>query len=188
MSLGLYGQPNGAGHKWRIRLFLALLLIMCHALKMLFNGFTAADTWLLVIEVMVLALISYEVISSVRHKRKMVQRVAEVFPFVERGQKLHASVPEQRNDMSAQDIEANQMWMEKFKAWDSETQALLSDKSSKAASIFIHVVTAAKTDRARWDSGGSVHYLYGDIGNIYQLLQIKLDNLHRIIENPDAYF
>jgi hypothetical protein len=90
--------------------------------------------------------------------------------------------------MSAQDIEANQMWMEKFKAWDSETQALLSDKSSKAASIFIHVVTAAKTDRARWDSGGSVHYLYGDIGNIYQLLQIKLDNLHRIIENPDAYF
>jgi hypothetical protein len=157
-------------------------------LRILFYGFRAPDVWLLIVELLVLGLILYDVVSRGLHKRKMEKRLSELFPFLERGQRLQTSIPIRASSMFPPDFEATERWLTDFKVWDSETETFLSRKSSKAASVFRHVINAAKTDRAMWDRSGEVHYLSGEIGNTYQLLQVKLDNLHRIMGNPDAYF
>ena len=175
-------------HRGLSRLILILLLVMAHVVRMMFYGFRAPDVWLLIVELLVLGLILYDVLSGVLHKRKMAKRLSELFPLLERGQRLQTSIPVGPSSVSLPDFEATQRWMSDFKAWNSETETFLSRKSSKAASIFRHVINAARTDRAMWGRSGEVHYLSGEIGNTYQLLQVKLDNLHRIIGNPDAYF
>lgn len=67
---------------------LVSLLIMCHALKILFHGFTAADVWLLIIELVVVALVADKGIRSWQHHR----RARRLLDLISRGEDLRATV------------------------------------------------------------------------------------------------
>jgi hypothetical protein len=77
-------------------------------------------------------------------------------------------------------------WGKDVEAWDAETEVLLASHSRKASTAFTHVINAQVADRTV-RRGNSTFQVVGQFGDVYQILQVKLDNLQKIMENPEAY-
>ena len=161
----------------------AAAVFMIDIVRRLFSDARPIDILILVVDFLVLAVILYFEGGEKLHKRKMRRQVLALASFMERGRKLQASTPD---PVVASD--AIDEWIEQVKLWGSETQDFLSSRSMRASSAFTHIVNVTAVDREVRSSDGRMFHVAGYFGDAYQLLQLKLDNLHKIMVNPEAYF
>jgi hypothetical protein len=97
----------------------------------MFNDAKPFDWLMLAVELLVLALIAYEVVTGVRHKRRISRRISSIFVLMQRGQALEDSAPSQTADEA---ITAK--WIENVSAWDAETNKTLANFSPQAAASY----------------------------------------------------
>jgi hypothetical protein len=64
----------------------------------------------------------------------------------------------------------------------------LAGQSPRALSAFKHTVHLQETNRAVITDFGQHWHVSGFFGDAYQLLQARLDNLQKMMANPEAYF
>ena len=116
-----------------------------------------------------------------QHKaKKMVRAVGS---NLERGRKLQSSVPDMGPHKVSEDLKR---WGSDVEVWGEQTEVLLASHSRTASTAFTHVINAEVADRTV-RRGNSTFQARGPYGDVYQILQIKLDNLQKIMENPEAY-
>jgi len=161
-----------------------VLVIMLDTLRRIFVGSRPIDVVMLVVELLVLLLIAYEVGSGVWHKLKMRHRRSALLPYLEKGQKLLLGIP----DQALEPHETVERWMQEVESWTSETRNFLDEHSPNASFAFMSTVRSGTVERAARRSDGTTFRVTGSLGDAYQHLQTKLDNLRRIIEEPDVYF
>jgi hypothetical protein len=156
---------------------------MIDSLYRLFKDARPIDDLILAVDFLVLAVIVWVEVGEKWHKRTLRCRVSELVHLLEKGQKLQSSTPSR---LASSDGAPS--WIEEVGRWSAETQDFLASRSSRASFAFMHVVNAAMADREVHRSDGTAFYLGGAVADIYQVLQVKLDNLQRIMEKPEAYF
>jgi len=177
------------GKKGLIRLVVFIVTIM-DAIRRLFYGTRPIDAVMIVIELLVLIVIAWEALSTYTHRKKMLRMVSMVSPYAERGLELQHSAPSRfvaEHDQHAYLTLAAQ-WKKRFHAWDKETKEFLSSVSQKAASLYLQFLSSEDTPHFAVDADGNTVRLFHDISGTYQVLQSRLSNLRRIMENPSAYF
>lgn len=152
-----------------------------HVWRMIVDGARPVDWISLSVEILVLAAILFFEWPEWFHKQKAQKKAAKLLPFLKRGEDLRACVP-------YAEINEHLPWMDKARNWHLETQDFLTEHSLRALSAFNHVVHVRDADRAVITPFGQLHGLTGLFGDAYQLLQARLDNLQKIMENPEVYF
>ena len=114
------------GHR-RTTPLLVSLLIMCHILKVLFHGFTAADVWLLIIELVILALIADERIRSWRYDL----RAQQLLDLISRGEDLRNAIPTSSDPKALQEKCTTEV-----RQWIADATALVQKCGPSASKIF----------------------------------------------------
>jgi hypothetical protein len=117
-------------------------------------------------------------------ERKGRKFIASLNPYLDRGRLLQSSVPNQAFNPGLELMK----WVEDVKAWSTETEAFLATVSPRAAAAFTHVINAGQADRAIRQSEGRMMPISGYFGDVYQILQVKLNNLQKITETVVIYF
>lgn len=118
-----------------------------------------------------------------RRQYKAKKMVLAVGANLERGRKLQSSMPYWDSHQVGKDL---LQWEKDVEVWGTETEVLLASHSRKASIAFTHVINAQVADRTV-RGGSSTFQARGRFGDLYQILQVKLDNLQRLMENPEAY-
>jgi len=152
--------------------------------RRLFADARPIDWLLLIVDFLVLVAILWFELPEWWHKHKGKKMVSELAPLLEKGKELKTSVPYLPNPQ----WEVTSKWFEDVRAWDSDTQSLLAKHSSQALSAFTHIAHVRETDRAIVTPHGDMYPVVGHCGDVFQVLQAKLDNLQRIVEKADIYF
>jgi hypothetical protein len=142
------------------------------------------DCLAILVDFLVLAAILVLELPEWRHKRLADRSARALAPFLHSGRVLQSSVPYQEINMGT----AMMNWVAQVESWTSATQALLAGLSPRASFAFTHIVNAGHADREVRRPDGSAFHLSGYFGDVYQVLQVKLNNLQKIAENPQAYF
>ncbi len=155
-----------------------------YGLFRLFEGTRAIDWLILIVDFLILVSIVWLELPDWLHHRRAVAMSRALTPFMDRGRQLQVSVPSQNSHPSPELLK----WAEEVKTWTEETEIFLARSSRKAAIAFTHVINAYNADRTVRRPDGTRFRLAGHYGDIYQVLQVKLDNLEKIIEKPEAYF
>lgn len=153
-------------------------------LRRWFSDARPIDWLLLIVDFLVLVAILVLELPDWLHKRRAETNARALAPFLDRGRVLQSSVPFQTHSPGAE----MQQWAEKVELWSSETQGFLAGLSPRASTTFTHIVNAGEADRDVRRPDGSMFHVSGHYGDVYQVLQVKLSNLQRILENPTAYF
>lgn len=183
-------MPSGR----RLRLYAVAAintLAMCHTIMRLFEDARPIDVVTLVVEVLVFALILFEVGNGIYHRRKDRQRrllinarVLELSRMADKGGRIRSIVPD---PSITSDYQILARWMNTANEWIKETDAFLSRYSAHASAAFLLIADAGTVDNVVY-SGGRQFVLLGEIRECYQRLVVHLENLRRITEIPDAYF
>jgi hypothetical protein len=100
---------------------------MCHILRILFQGFTAADVWLLIIELVVVALIADERIRSWRRNR----RAKQLLDLISKGEDLRDAVPTNNTPVALQE-----KWASEVRRWTADATELVRKCRPYAWKIF----------------------------------------------------
>jgi hypothetical protein len=100
---------------------------MCHALKVLFHGFTAADAWLLIIELVVVVLIADERIRSWRHDR----RAKQLLGLISKGEDLRDAVP-----VGNEPVILQEKWATEVQQWTEDATAVVWKYGPYARKLF----------------------------------------------------
>ena len=103
------------------------LLVMCHALKVLFHGFTAADAWLLIIDLVVVVLIADERIRSWRHDR----RAKQLLDLILKGEDLRDAIPAGNEPVILQE-----RWATKVRQWTEDATEVVRKYGPYARKLF----------------------------------------------------
>lgn len=130
------------------------------------------DWWLLVIEVLVLAIIAIEFFRIVLRERKTHKRLKKLYALMSKGQDLRDAVPS--NDQ----VEMITAWERSVRAWIAETSDALTGYSPQAAAAFDH--GSAKS--------GSFRHVHGALQDTYAILLKHIDNLRNVMEKPEVYY
>ena len=169
----------------------AAVFAMCDAIHrvfvLLFGHPERIDIWILVVDALIVALIAWVDIPEKLHKRRVGKRLASLLPFVERGQELQRTIPEYD---ATYDAVTGKEWMNSVVMWGKETRTFLEQCSPAGARLFEHTAETAQLVNPQYvhtESGRSFP-IHGDQRDSYQRLVARLNNLHRIMEKPDAYF
>lgn len=168
----------------RVLYIVAVVVIVLDTFRRIFVGSRPIDILMLVIELLVLMLIGFEVGTALWHKLKMRRRRSALLPYLERGQKLLSSTPEEPVVAYA----GIEEWIQQVKSWTSDTRNFLDRYSSNASFAFMSTVRSGTVQRAARRPDDTPFLVSGRLGDAYQLLQSKLDNLRRIVAQPEAYF
>ena len=152
-----------------------------HVWCMVVNGARPVDWISLTVEILVLAAILWFELPEWRHKRRAEKQAQLLVPFLETGEALRSTA----HYSSTHDF---MKWMDDARKWGVKTQDFLAKQSPRAASAFRHTAHLRETDRAVITEFGDMQPVTGLFGDAYQLLQARLDNLQRVMENPEAYF
>jgi hypothetical protein len=146
---------------------------------------------MLVVEVLVLALIAYEVIVGVRRhrrKRERKQRIGHITAglsvFMEQGKALQGGVPCHE---LARELEAD-LWMVEADKWATEAGEFLAAHSSTASVAFRLTPGTGTMAMVVQNSEGATFTIDGRQRHAYQRLVSRLENLSGIIETPEVYF
>jgi len=119
---------------------------------------------MLAIEFLVLVLIAYEVLYlSIWQRLKMRRRSRVVLDLMRQGQTLQEAMPDSPEGLMP--------WKSSVTAWVTETDAQLAKYSPEAVVVFRHNPTPVQP-------GGTASSVR---------LSNHLNNLRRILENPDVY-
>lgn len=154
------------------------------AFDRLFVDTRGIDWLILIVDFFILVAILGLELPEWLHKRRAIRNAETLAPFMDRGRQLQASVPNQLPNPGPELLK----WMEDVKRWSVETEAFLAPRSGRAVVAFTHVISASSADRKVHKPDGSSFRLTGRYGDQYQVLQVKLDNLQKIMENPESYF
>lgn len=154
------------------------------ALDRLFVETRGIDWLILIVDFFILVAILWLELPDWLHKRRAERKAKALAPFMERGRQLQSSVPNQLPNPGPELLK----WVEDVKQWSSETEAFLAPRSTKAATAFTHVISASSADRKVRKPDGSSFRITGRFGDLFQVLQVQLDNLQKIMENPELYF
>jgi hypothetical protein len=130
------------------------------------------DWWLLVIEVLVLAIIAAEFVRILLRERRTHKRLITLHAIMAKGQELQRTVP---NNGQSDKITA---WANSVEEWIKETAQALDGYSPQAAAAFNQGI------------GTSVHYphVHGALQGTHNILLRRLDNLRGIMEKPEVYY
>jgi len=156
--------------------FLALVLILCDTIRRMIEGTRPIDWVMFVIELLVLALIAYEVGDGIYRKWRTRRFSSAVLQLMTQGQIIQRDAP----TAGTVDEATSAAWVESAKTWMGQAYDSLTAYSAQAAAAFIH-------------DGGGFSVNYGGITglaqarNWYATLLSRLNNLRRIMENPEAY-
>ncbi len=141
---------------------------MLDSLRRMHTSSTIYSVSMWVMEFLVLALIAYEVVTELLHRRKMKSIHGSLFAMMQAGQKLLWNMPRGDSDTDA--------WEKSAKAWIQETAKFLESSSPKAAAWFLQEVDASyyevEHDAFFWNTA----------------LFHRLSNLREIMEKLDLYF
>jgi hypothetical protein len=151
------------------------IFAMFNKIKCMFGGVKPFDWLMLIVEILVLALIAFEIFHSIWHRRKIVRLLSRAFYFVQMGQKLQVMIGPEWNGPPL-----GPEWIKSVKAWNQETLNFLEACSPQARESFLINNVEAHREQslkvppeAQW---------------WYRTMLNRLDNLQRIAENPDVYF
>jgi hypothetical protein len=152
-----------------------VLAIICDTLERILYGARPIDKTSLVVELFVLALIAYEIVSSKSHGRKLRRRLKIVYKCFVEGQALYQDLPTQGTD--EQTVKA---WRLRVTGWNNATNEQLCRYSQRVSASFLQDHT---------HRFGELHpFLAQGAQQEFRLLKDRLDNLRAIMESPDAYF
>lgn len=154
------------------------------ALHRLFVETRGIDWLILIVDFFILVAIVWLELPDWLHKRRAERSAGTLAPFMDRGRQLQTTVPNQLPNPGPELLK----WVEDVKQWSAETEAFLAPRSTRAANAFTHVISASSADRKVHRPDGASFRLTGRFGDLYQVLQIKLDNLQKIMESPESYF
>ena len=155
-----------------------------NALDRLFVETRGIDWLILIVDFFILVAILWLELPDWLHKRRAERNAQELAPFMDQGRHLRSSVPNQMPNPGPELMK----WVEDVKQWSSETETFLAPRSTKAAIAFTHVISASSADRKVHKPDGSSFRITGRFGDLFQILQVQLDNLQKIMENPELYF
>ena len=159
---------------WRSRYARAAIALsfMFDVLRRLLADTRPVDWIIIVIELLVLALIAYEVGYDVRHRVVVKRRVRTVLELLAAGINLR----EQAGSLAIGDIE---QWKQSVTNWTNESHKVLTGCSPQAGLKFGFL-------QAR--NASSYLGIAKDIQGHYGTLSARLDTLREIAENPHGYF
>lgn len=153
------------------------------------NEYGPADR---LVETLVLLLIFYEVAAGIKRHREETKRKKlienkrkGIYEFAKRGEGLQISMPLGAAEVVKED---RKNWINEVDAWTTETETFLGKLSSRASWRFMQADNPDPKDvMVRLPTGASYCvYDYPDL-ICYRVLVMRLGNLHRIIENVEAY-
>ncbi|MGA3161907.1 MAG: hypothetical protein ABSC77_11880 [Terracidiphilus sp.] len=155
---------------------------------MAFEEIRGFDWIMLVVEILVLVAILVFEGPKWWHERESRKKAKLLIPLLELGENLRNSVPFYSNLGHNALYQQLTQWRERALKWDLETQEFIAELSPRALSTYKHIVHLRETDRAVLTPDGVLYPVQGPFGDAYQLLQARLDNLQKIIDNADVYF
>jgi hypothetical protein len=156
--------------------------VLVDAIYRLFEGSRPIDWLILGVDGLVLFVIVLFEAPEWWHKRSVAKKTKSLIPLLEAGRHLQFSIPYQHQEISPELSE----WADTAKSWWEDAESVLANMSPKAAVAFSHI-NFAPADRTAMDRSGRPYHVSGYIGDIYQTLQMKLNNLKNVIENPETY-
>jgi hypothetical protein len=157
-------------------------MAMCYTLHyMIFEEIRPFDWIMLAVEILVLGAILIFEGPKWLHEIAARRKASKLAPFLASGEKL-------RHTISLNPNQDQNEWRENALKWDRETQEFLKKQSSRALSAFRHVSHVGGADRSVLTPDGQFYPVHGLLGDAFQLLQARLSNLHKIMENPEVYF
>ena len=154
------------------------------ALDRLFVETRGIDWLILIVDFFILVAILWLELPDWLHKRRAERTARALAPLMASGRQLQSSVPNQMSNPGPELMK----WVEDVKQWSAQTEAFLAPRSARAAVAFTHVISDSSADRKVHKSDGSSFRLTGRFGDLFQVLQVQLDNLQKIMENPEGYF
>ena len=157
-------------------ILLVVLLIMLDTLRRLFGDSRPIDMAMLVIELLVLALIAYEVTDKLVHRWKLERRKKMLLRLLAEAQELQQAaftLPEANDNASVI------AWWNRVQPWERRTNEQLSRYSKQAAGAFMY--SGSRPDK---------HYMGVAIGAqvYYGMLMWRMESLRNILEKIGAYF
>ncbi len=167
----------------------AAVSALMDALHRLFGDVRPIDWLILAVDGLVLFVIVLFEGPNWWHEIAATRKASKLLPFLKAGEDLMSSAPYNSDKDHNQRVRDGQLWRENVQKWDRETQDFLTKLSPRALSAFRHVVHVVETDHAALTpSGQFFNPAQGKFGDAYQLLQARLDNIQKIMENAKAYF
>jgi hypothetical protein len=181
---------TSGGKKWRLIAYTALtLLALCNTLRrIMFEGVKPFDWLMLIVEVLVLIFVGYEVgvtianqIQRAKRQKKLREIEAILRSFVLSGEMVKRSVPGSPYDYSNE-------WVQSGKEWMKKVEEYLGQSSDKALIEFRRMTIISHEQRKHITADGQIFYIAGSMGDAFQLLCMRLENLHQIAHKVEDYF
>ena len=174
---------------------MAYLLMVGAVLKHLITGeYGPLDR---ILEFLVFALILYEVINGIRHHRRNDKRQKFlneqrdfIAGFIPAGEELKVSLPGMSGTpaLTPEHRREAEAWRQKTSLWISSTAETLGQRSPRARSAFMNVTETSYSPSMAWKADGSPWYAAEDVAPSFRKLLAHLDNLHKMLANPEPYF
>jgi hypothetical protein len=157
------------------------IVFMRATIRTMFGDIRPVDWIIIVIEVLVLALIAYEVVHDIAHRWKIRRRVKFVVGLIFEGVDLQQSLFKLQQSTTDGVVPADTIaaWTEAVNNWTQKTIDRLQRYSVQAGYSFAHIVSKPSSVYTGVPKGTSD--IYGD-------LAWRINALRKIMENPDAYF
>jgi hypothetical protein len=149
------------------------------------------------LEFLVFVLILYEVIAGIRRHRRdkkrqrfLSQQREFVAPFITAGEELKVSLPGMTGTpwLTTEFGREADAWKQKVKAWTATTAQALGERSVRAGSAFMNVTDTSSSGGVAWKPDGTPWCFHEDVAPDFRKLVAQLDNLQRIVANPELYF
>jgi hypothetical protein len=154
---------------------------------LLFGTPQPIEWWLLGADLAIVFLIIWLDVPEKWHRRKLRKRVVELQPYMNEGQEIQRDVLVIIETLEVWG-ETAYAWTIKANFWSKQTSDFLAIHSKRASAAFLLVINSAVTDRRIYTPRYGQRYLSGEVGDCYQTLLSRLDNLRHIMERPEAYF
>ena len=160
----------------RVRLgvyFVVSLVVTCHTIRLvMFSEVRPFDWIMLAVEVLVLALIAYEVGVPLYKRKKTSERTKILFSLMSEGQAILRKAPS-----VGQFTEADR-WAKSVDSWTVKVENQLTAYSPQAAVAFAQAV---KLDVR-------IPHVAPGVELHYRIITEKLENLRNITEKADVYY
>ena len=149
------------------------------------------DWWMLAIEALVLLFVGYEVSVTIVHQIQGKIRSKRLREIEKSLRSFLSSGIAIKNKVSRWTTTStyDEEWVQSIKSWCIDVENYLDRQNSEnAANEFRHVALLSQDQRQHLDDHGSIFHISGHMGDMFQLLSVRLENLHRIAQHCEDYF
>lgn len=151
-----------------------MLLIILDTLRRILGDAKPIDIWMLVIEILVLAIIGAEAGYAVVHGISRRHKLRTIYKLVADGRILQKDAPR-----GAANVEIIAAWEIAVNKWQTNTENQLKEYSAQAEVAFLQEtpIPSVPYGRVSWQ-----------IDKLFDSLNMRLANLRSIMEKPEVYF